>query len=162
MELTDCVVYLGNGTSTSSGLMFEYVIIWDVNLGSGVSGGFGVENVMIVDVGNMMSSADPAPLNVIQSSSSSLIQSVESSVDTMISSANPCIGVVCYKHKNILLIKISSRRWEIVIDNIKVIAQIHCIQVKFLEYSYIYIIYAAKLLTNKVLLITWNECINLL
>jgi hypothetical protein len=37
----------------------------------------------------------------------SLIQSVESSVDTMISSANPCIGVVCYKHKNIILVKIS-------------------------------------------------------
>lgn len=107
MELKDYVVYLGNGTSTSCGFKFENVIICDVNLGSGVSGGFGVENVMIVDVGNMMSSADPAPLNVTQSSSSSLIQSVESSVDTMISSANPCIGVVCYKHKNIISIKIS-------------------------------------------------------
>ena len=118
MECKDCVVYLGNGTSTSCGLKFENIIICDVNLGSGVSGGFGVENVMMVDVGSMMSSADPAPLNVIQSSSSSLIQSVESSVDTMISSANPCIGVVCYKHKNIILVKISFWRWEIRFGNI--------------------------------------------
>jgi hypothetical protein len=29
----------------------------------------------------------------------------------MISSANPCIGVVCYKHKNIILVKISFWQW---------------------------------------------------
>jgi hypothetical protein len=37
MECKDCVVYLGNGTSTSCGLKFENVIICDVNLGIIVS-----------------------------------------------------------------------------------------------------------------------------
>lgn len=73
-----------------SRLIFKY-------LGWGVCGGFGVENVMICEVGKMMSSAEP--LSVTHSSSSSLIHSVPSSVDTMISSTIPCTGVVCCEKK---------------------------------------------------------------
>jgi hypothetical protein len=36
MKCKDCVVYLGNGTSTSCGLKFENIIICDVNLAKNI------------------------------------------------------------------------------------------------------------------------------